>query len=69
MKLARIKQTLCKQNTTKTRLNMLFIPTLPVKAEFTAMLRILSNAENAEQCRECWAMLSILRNDGKAENF
>ena len=25
-----------------TRLNMLFIPTLPVKAEFAAMLRMLS---------------------------
>ena len=36
---------------------MLFIPTLPVKAEFNAMVGILSNAEqsrailsNAEQC-------------------
>ena len=28
---------------------MLFIPTLPVKVEFTAMLRILSNAKNAKQ--------------------
>ena len=34
----------------KTRLNMLFTPTLPDKADFTAMLRILSNAKNAEQC-------------------
>ena len=38
-----------------TRLNMLFTPTLPVKAEFTAMLGMLSIAENAE---ECWAVLS-----------
>ena len=31
----------------RTKLNMLFIPTLPVKAEYTAMLRMLSNAKNA----------------------
>ena len=29
----------------KTRLNMLFIPTLPVKAEFIAMLRNVNNAD------------------------
>ena len=34
----------------KTRLNMLFIPTLPVMAGFTAMIRMLSNAVNACQC-------------------
>ena len=34
----------------RTRLNILFIPTLPVKAEFTAMLSMLNNAVNAEQC-------------------
>ena len=28
--------------TTTTRLNMLFVPTLPVKVRFTAMLRMLS---------------------------
>ena len=28
---------------------MLFIPTRPVKAEITALLRILSSARNAEQ--------------------
>ena len=33
-----------------TRLNMLFIPTLPVKPEFTSILRIMSNAKNAEPC-------------------
>ena len=32
-----------------TRLNMLFTPMLPVKAEFAAILRIQSNAENSEQ--------------------
>ena len=32
------------------RLNMLFIPTLPVKVEFTEKVRKLSNARNAEQC-------------------
>ena len=32
-----------------TRLNMLFIPTLPVKVEFNPMLRILGNAKNAKQ--------------------
>ena len=32
-----------------TRLNTLFIPMLPVKADSTAMLRMLSNA-NAESC-------------------
>ena len=37
----------------KTRLNMLFIPTLPLKAALIAMLRILCNAGNTEQC---WAM-------------
>ena len=31
---------------------MLFIPMLPVKAEFTAIFRILSNAENAKQMPE-----------------
>ena len=30
---------------------MLFIPTLPVKAEFTAMLRMLSNAGSAENAK------------------
>ena len=30
-----------------TRLNMLFIPTLPTKADFNAMLRMPSNAKNA----------------------
>ena len=30
-----------------TRLNMLFIPTLPVKAEFAAMLRILKQGLGA----------------------
>ena len=38
-----------KINKTKTRLNMLFIPTLQVKAEFTAMLITLSIAKNAEE--------------------
>ena len=38
---------------TKTRLNMLFIPTLLVKADFTAILRMLSNDKNAEQCYKC----------------
>ena len=33
----------------ETRLNMLFIPTLPVKVEFKSMLRILGNAKNAKQ--------------------
>ena len=28
---------------------MLFIPTLPVKVEFTTMLRMLSNGKNAKQ--------------------
>ena len=32
-----------------TRLNMLFILMLPVKVEFTTMLRMLSNAKNAKQ--------------------
>ena len=32
----------------ETRLNMLFIPTLPVKAELKAML---SKAKNTKQCR------------------
>ena len=38
-----------------TRLNMLFIPTLSLKAEFSAML---NNAKNAEQRWECLAMLN-----------
>ena len=42
----------------KTRLNMLFIPTPPVKAEFTAMLRILSNSTNVEQCKEGRVVMS-----------
>ena len=29
---------------------MLMIPTLPVKAEYTAMLRIMNKFMNAEQC-------------------
>ena len=29
---------------------MLFIPKLPVKAEFTAIVRMLRNAKNAELC-------------------
>ena len=33
----------------KTRLKMLFIPTLPVKVEFTAIVRMLSIATNAKQ--------------------
>ena len=33
-----------------TRLNIMFIPTLPPKARFTAMLRKMSNAGNAEEC-------------------
>ena len=33
-------------STTETRLNMLFIPALSVRAEFHAMLRIPSIAEN-----------------------
>ena len=32
-----------------TRLNMLLIPTLPVKVEFTSMLTMLGNAKNAER--------------------
>ena len=32
-----------------TRLNMLFIPMLPLKADFIAILSILSNAKNAEE--------------------
>ena len=32
-----------------TRLNMLFIPTLPVKVEFNQMLRMLGNTKNAKQ--------------------
>ena len=39
-------------NFLQTRLNMLFIPMLPVKA--TAMLGMLSNAKNADQC---WTIL------------
>ena len=34
-------------NTGPTRLNMLFIPTLPVKVRFTANIRMLSNDKNA----------------------
>ena len=41
------------QNSKLTRQNMLFTPTLPVKAEFTSMLRMLSNAVNSEQSWEC----------------
>ena len=33
----------------ETRLNMLFIPTLPVKVEFTEILVMLSNTKNAKQ--------------------
>ena len=40
----------------RTRLNMLFIPILPVKAEITATLGMLKNAKNAQQCWECLAM-------------
>ena len=43
----------------QTRLNMLFITMLPVKAKFTAMLKMLSNSENSEHCLECKAMLNI----------
>ena len=49
----------------RTRLNMLFIPTPPVKAEFNAMLRMLINARNAVKCcamqrnaDQCCAILS-----------
>ena len=38
------------QTTIITRLNMLFIPTLLVKAEFIAILGMLSNAENVMEC-------------------
>ena len=36
----------------QTRLNMLFIPTLPLKAELSAMRRILSttDSQNTEHC-------------------
>ena len=37
------------EDTCKTRLNMMFIHTLLVKVEFTAILRMLSNAKNAKQ--------------------
>ena len=30
---------------------MLFTPTLPVMAEFTAILRMLSNTWNTKQCK------------------
>ena len=40
-------------NSIKTRLNMLFIPTLPVKADFAAMLIMLSNVSNAENAKHC----------------
>ena len=35
-------------NPQQTRLNMLFITALPAKAEFIAILRMLSNADNAD---------------------
>ena len=41
---------------------MLFTPTLLVKAEFIAILGMLSNAGNAEQCYE-----RMLSNIGNAE--
>ena len=37
---------------------MLFIPTLPVKAEFTEKQRMLSNAGDSERHKESWEMLS-----------
>ena len=39
----------------KKRLDMLFIPTQPVKVEFVAVLRMMSKAnnKNAQQCYEC----------------
>ena len=37
----------------ETRLNMLFTPMLPVKAEFSAILRILRYFMNAEICWDC----------------
>ena len=38
---------------------MLFITKLPVKAEVIVMLRMLSNAGNAEQTEICRVMLRI----------
>ena len=40
---------------------MLFIPTLSVKAEFTAMLRMLSKARNASLAQELLAVLTFVR--------
>ena len=37
----------------QTRLKMLLIPTLPVKLDITAMLRLRSNAGNAENAEHC----------------
>ena len=42
-----------------TRLNMLFIPTLPVKVEFTAMIRILSWIRVAKGAVQCCAILIL----------
>ena len=54
------------QTTIITRLNMLFIPTLPVKAELIAMLRMLCNAVPccAMMCNavQCCGMLKMLSN-------
>ena len=47
---------------------MLHIPTLPVKAEFIAMIRMLSNAEYSEQHWECVVMLILLSNADIAIN-
>ena len=41
---------------------MLFIPTLPIKAELIAMLVMLSNAKNIQQRWKCLGMLGMLSN-------
>ena len=48
-------------NLIKTRLNMLFLPMLPIKAEFTAMLRILGMLSNAiKNTEKCWKRWSVM---------
>ena len=42
------EETLEATEATETRLNILFIPTLLVKADLTEMLRMLSNTGNTE---------------------
>ena len=50
-------------------MNILFIPTLPVKVEFTAMLRMPSNAKNAKLGPGGTEFLRMVGDDGDQNRF